>query len=145
MIFKSLNNNIKTTITDGKIFLSICNINFILDDEQIEYIINTNKKWIYEIDNDKYPYYISHNIKKNLIEFFYGKEIEINIKNNNIYDLRKNNINIKINKHKYQDIIDKYYINTEYNQGHIINGKFYNPYWTYLNSTNDKIYIILFK
>ena len=138
-----MNNNIKTTITNGIIYLSICNIHFILDDEQIEYIMNTNKKWIYEIHNDKYPYYISHNIKKNLIEFLYGKEIEINIKNNNIYDLRKNNINIKINKHKYQDIINKYYINTEYNQGHIINGKFYNPYWTYLNSTNDKIYIIL--
>ena len=138
-----MNNNIKTTITDGKISLSICNINFILDDVQIEYIMNTNKKWIHAIDNNIYPYYISHNIKKNLIEFLYGKEIEINIKNNNIYDLRKNNVNIKINKHKYQDIIDKYYINTEYNPGNMINGKFYNQYWTYLNSSNNIIYIIL--
>ncbi len=138
-----MNNNIKTTILNGQISLSICNINFILDDDHIEYIINTNKKWQYDSKINKYPYYESHNKKRFLINFLFGKEIEISIKNDNIYDLRKCNIFIKINNHKYQDIIDKYYNTLEYNQGHLVNGKFYNPYWIYLNSSNEIEYIIL--
>jgi hypothetical protein len=138
-----MNNNIKTTVRNGHIYLKICDIDLILDDEQIEHIMNTNKKWQYDIEINRYPYYESHNKKRFLINFLYGKEIEINIKNNNIYDLRKSNIIIKINKHKYQDIIDKYYNTIEYNQGHLVNGKFYNPYWKYINLSNEIKYIIL--
>ncbi len=138
-----MNNNIKTTIKNGHIFLKICDIDFTLDDEHIEFIMNKNKKWIYDIEKDKYPFYISHNKQINIIDFLYGKDISININNNNIYDLRKSNIKIIINEHPLQKIIDKYYINNEYNQGHITNGKFYNPFWKYINSSNKIIYIIL--
>ncbi len=138
-----MNNNIKTTIKNGHIFLKICDINFILDDEQIENIMNKNKKWTYNIEKDKYPFYISHNKQINIIDFLYGKDISINIKNDNIYDLRNSNIEIIINEHPSQKIINKYYINNEYNQGHITNGKFYNPFWKYINSSNEIMYIIL--
>jgi hypothetical protein len=138
-----MNNNIKTTIKNGHVFLKICDIDLTLDDEQIEHIMNKNKKWMYDIEKDKYPFYISHNKQINIIDFLYGKDISININNENIYDLRKSNIKIIINEHPLQKIIDKYYINNEYNQGHITNGKFYNPFWKYINSSNEIIYVIL--
>ncbi len=35
-----MNNNIKTTIKNGHVFLKICDIDFTFDDEQIEHIMN---------------------------------------------------------------------------------------------------------
>jgi hypothetical protein len=138
-----MNNNIKTTIKNGHIFLKICDIDFTLDDEHIENIINKNKKWVYNIEKDKYPFYTSYNKQINIIDFLYGKDILININNDNIYDLRQSNIKIIINKHPLQKIIDENYINNEYNQGHLVNGKFYNPFWKYINSSNEIMYVIL--
>ncbi len=138
-----MNNNIKTTIKNGHVFLKICDIDFTLDDEQIELIMNKNKKWIYDMEINKYPFYTSHNKQINMIDFLYGKNISIEINNENIYDLTKSNIKIIINKHPLQDIIDKYYINNEYNQGHITYGKNYNPFWKFMNSSDEIIYVIM--
>jgi len=138
-----MNNNIKTTIIDGKISLSICNFNFILDDEQIEHIMNTNKKWLFDKEINIYPYYITHNKIINLIDFLYSKDINISIIINNMYDLRKENIIITVTKHIYQDLIDCTYKIIQYNQGHVINGKFFNPYWNYINNKNEENYLIL--
>lgn len=138
-----MNNNIKTTIKNGAIFLKICEVDFTLDDEQIEQIMNKNKKWTYDINKNKYPFYISHGKQINIIDFLYGKDISIETNIKNIYDLRKSNIKIIINKHPFQDIIDKYYTNNEYNQGHVANGKIYNPFWKYINYLNEIMYVIL--
>ena len=40
-----MSNNIKTKIINGKCYLQICNIDFTLDDDQIEKIINSNNTY----------------------------------------------------------------------------------------------------
>lgn len=126
-----MNNNIKVSIDNGKLSLQICNIDFILDQEQCVYIMNnTIKKWIID-DNSKYPYFHNNetNKKTNLLHFLYDNKHKYEFKNNNIYDLRNDNVIILDIKNEYHELICNNYNIIDYNIGHYRHDKFFNPYW----------------
>ena len=118
-----------------------------MDNEDYLSIINFNKNFIYYTEDKLYPYYLRHNQKITYLEHIFkydDSNIKYKFKNNNPYDLRKQNIIIYHEKHS--DIINNYNI-IDYNLGHYINlGKdayiLKNPYW-YINE-NDKIYILMY-
>ena len=59
-----MNNNIKVSIDNGNLSLQICDLDFILDQEQCIYIMNnTMKKWIMD-NNSKYPYFNNNETHK---------------------------------------------------------------------------------
>jgi hypothetical protein len=131
-----MNNNIKVSIDNGKLSLQICDIDFILDQEQCIYIMNnTMKKWIMD-DNSKYPYFHNNETHKktNLLHFLYDNKHKYEFKNNNIYDLRKENINKLDIKNEYHQIICNNFSIIDYNIGHYRQDKYFNPYWKYNNN-----------
>ncbi len=130
-----MNNNIKISIDNGNLSLRICDIDFILEQEQCVYIINnTIKKWIMN-DNSKYPYFHNNetNKKTTILDFLYDNKHKhkhkYEFKNNNIYDLRKENVIIIDIKNEFNKIICNNYNIIEYNIGHHRQDKYFNPYW----------------
>jgi len=98
-------------------------------------IINFEKNFIYYNQEDKlYPYYLRHNQNISYLEHMFkydSSNIEYIFKNNNPFDLRRENITIYHNYHKH--ILDKNEI-LEYSLGHYIEiGKdayvIKNPMW----------------
>jgi HNH endonuclease len=82
-------------------------------------IINFEKNFIYYLPNEKpYPYYLRHNQKITYLEHMFKYDysnVKYKFKNENMYDLRRDNIIIH---HIYHDnIISKYNI-IDYNLGH---------------------------
>jgi hypothetical protein len=131
-----MNNNIKVSIDNGKLSLQICDIDFILDQEQCVYIMNnTIKKWIMD-DNSKYPYFYNNEINKktNLLHFLYDNKHKYEFKNNNIYDLRTDNVIILDIKNEYHEIICNNYNIIDYNIGHYRQDKYFNSYWKCINN-----------
>ena len=131
-----MNNNIKVSIDNGKLYLQICDIDFILDQEQCVYIMNnTIKKWIMD-DNSKYPYFYNNEINKktNLLHFLYDNKHKYEFKNNNIYDLRTDNVIILDIKNEYHEIICNNYNIIDYNIGHYRQDKYFNSYWKCINN-----------
>jgi hypothetical protein len=126
------------------------NKNVMIDFDDLFSIINFEKKFIYYDEYDKeifYPYYLRHNKKISYLEHMFkydGSNIKYVFKNNNRFDLRRQNINIY---HEYHDkIINKYNI-VNYNLGHYTyNGKdayiVKNPLW-FVNDDN-KNYILMY-
>ncbi len=126
-----MNNNIKVSIDNGILSLKICDTDFILDQEQCIYIMNnTIKKWIVD-DNSKYPYFHNNEINKktNLLHFLYDNKHKYQFKNNNIYDLRVDNVIMMDIKNEYHDVICNNYNIIEHNIGHYRQDKYFNPYW----------------
>ncbi len=82
-------------------------------------IINFSKNFIHYYPYEKnYPYYLRHNQKISYLEFMFkfdDSNIKYNFKNENIYDLRRCNIEIY---HNYHDIIKSNYNVINYKLGH---------------------------
>ncbi len=138
-----MNNNIKVSIDNGLMSIKICDQDFVLEQEQIAYIINnTNKKWFMD-DNSRYPYYTDSDTHKkvNLLHFLYNNKHRYTFNNNNIYDLRHENVNILELKNEHHDIISNNYNVIDYYIGHYRHDKYFNAYWKC--SKNDKIYYIV--
>lgn len=111
-------------------------------------IINFDKNFIYyNPEEKKYPYYLRHNQKISYLEYMFkydSSNIEYIFKNNNSFDLRRENIQIHHNYHKH--IIDKNEI-LEYTLGHYTEiGKdayvIKNPMWKILE--NDNVYWLMY-
>jgi hypothetical protein len=125
-----MNNNIKVSIDNGILSLQICDIYFILEQEQIVHIMNnTTKKWLIDEKYSKYPYFNENNKKINLLHFLYDNKHQYEFKNNNFYDLKKDNVNILEIKNKFHEIIRNNYKIIDYNPGHFRQDKYFNPYW----------------
>jgi len=111
-------------------------------------IINFDKNFIYYNPNEKiYPYYLRHNQKISYLEHLFkydSSNIDYIFKNNNIFDLRRDNIEIY---HHYHNIIKSKYDIIEYKSGHYSEiGKdayiMKNPIWKI--KENDKEYWLMY-
>lgn len=92
-------------------------------------------------EDDEYPYYLRNNKKNSLVEFLYGfnfDDLTIEFKNNDKYDLRKNNV-IFTNHKYFENIKDKFeikkYINGYARQSGADTYIIKNPIWI---TNNDK-------
>jgi hypothetical protein len=119
---------------------------YILDIIDLFLIINYEKNFNFYNTDDIYPSFIRHNNNITYLEFIYkfNKDYtDYQFLNNNIYDLRKDNVKFY---HKYhKDIINKY-PNAVYFVGHYSSlGKdayiMKNPYWI-INENNKDIYLM---
>ncbi len=100
-----------------------------------------NIKWKLNTDISEHIYYINSYAKKydviTIIDVLYGKNKQIVFKNNNTYDLRKDNIIVNEIQHKYDINIRNKFNIIEFIQGHYRYEKYYNPTW----KTFDNIYL----
>jgi hypothetical protein len=145
-----MNNNIKLSMVNDCMKLSICDLDFDFDNNMIVKIINEREKWI--CDENAYPYYIKSNKKIYITDYLYDT-VNNNIKFNddNKYNLTKNNITLLPITHKYHNIINENFNVIDYSNGHYRNDKFYNPHWKindndiikYLIYCNNSIFIII--
>jgi hypothetical protein len=120
----------------------------LMDFSDLFSIINFEKNFIYYDTEEKmFPYYLRHNQKISYLEHMFkydSSNIEYIFKNNNSFDLRRENITIYHNYHKH--IVDKNEI-LEYTLGHYIEiGKdayvIKNPMWKIIE--NKKVYWLMY-
>merc|ERR1711907_525890 len=117
-------------------------VTIIIDPKQYSILHNLNKRLIYNSTNT-YPYYNKNYKKYDLLQILYNYKkdnIKYHFKNNNIYDLRVDNVVIY---HEYNDYINTHYDIINYIPGHYIdNGKdayiMKNPIWI----TKDNDYLL---
>ena len=110
-------------------------------------IINFEKKFIYYTEDKLYPYYLRHNQKISYLEFLFQYDNSKNsyfFKNNDCFDLRRENIEICHEYHK--NIVSNYNV-ISYNLGHYSElGKdayvMKNPIWKICE--NDKEYLLMY-
>jgi hypothetical protein len=118
-----------------------------MDFKDLFSIINFDKNFIYYTDEKLYPYYLRHNQKITYIEHLFkfdNSNIECIFKNNNPFDLRRENVTII---HKYHNAIIQSHNALDYTLGHYIeNGKdayiMKNPMWKIME--NGKEYILMY-
>jgi hypothetical protein len=109
-------------------------VNLIIDKDDLHLILNIGKIFKFNINENKYPYYVYNKNQINFIECIYGMKstgLIYNFKNKNEYDLRK--FNIEIYHVKHNDVLNKYR-DAIYLGGHINNNGKYaniikNPTW----------------
>jgi len=119
---------------------------YIFDTNDFLMILNYEKNFIFHNEDDDYPTFNRHNNTVSFLEFIYKFTIDsilYTFKNDNKYDLRKNNVEFYHNYH--QNIIEKYQ-QAVYNEGHYSNlGKdayiMKNPYWK-INENENEIYLM---
>ena len=123
--------------------ISFNNNRVLMDFSDLFSIINFEKNFIYyNPEEKKYPYYLRHNQKITYLEHIFKYDslnIEYKFKNNNSFDLRRENITIYHNYHKH--IADKNEI-VEFTLGHYIEiGKdayvIKNPMWKIKENSNQ--------
>lgn len=121
--------------------------NVMMDFSDLFSIINFEKNFIYYDEEKLYPYYLRHNKKISYLDHIFKYDdtnIKYVFKNNNQFDLRRENINIY---HEYHDKIISEYNVIDYNLGHYTEiGKdayiVKNPLW-FVNDDN-KNYILMY-
>jgi hypothetical protein len=120
----------------------------LMDFSDLFSIINYDKNFIYYNPEEKmYPYYLRHNQKISYLEHIFkynSSNINYIFKNNNIFDLRRENIEIYHNYHN--NVVSKYDV-IEYKIGHYLEtGKdayiMKNPMWKI--KENDKEYWLMY-
>ncbi len=113
--------------------INLLNIEIILDLPQFEKFNNDEIHWNLNNEISMYPYYKkSSNIKETLLEYFYTKVYFISFKNNNKFDLRKENCNLTIINNDADKYIREKYKVIDYNIGHTktnSENKLYNMSW----------------
>jgi len=126
--------------------INFYNIIYKFDNEQIDLILNSGYNFkLY--DNIYVSYNNNHSKNITILEFlfkFKSKDINYVFKNNNIFDLRNDNVSIYHYKHKF--ILEKY-PNTIYYSGHYkITGidayNMKNPYWKIRQENNEEYYLM---
>jgi hypothetical protein len=119
----------------------------LMDFNDLFSIINFEKNFIYYTDEKLYPYYLRHNQKISYLDYIFkydDSNIKYEFKNNNPFDLRRQNI--KFYHEKHHEIISKYNV-INYSLGHYYEtGKdayvIKNPLWVI--NEYDKKYIIMY-
>ena len=139
-----------TYATDDELHCGIIyygNKTYILDFKNRDEIINFNKKFMFANETDIYPSYIYNKNRINYLQFIFGfkdKNVNFVFKNNNIYDLRKENV---ICYHHYNEYVCSNYNVLEYIIGHYaMNGVdpyfMKNPLWKI--KEYDDIYLLMY-
>ena len=121
--------------------------NVIMDFKDFFSIINFDKNFINYTEDKLYPYYLRHNQKISYLDFIFkydDSNIKYVFKNNNPYDLRRQNIIIF---HEYHNIINNKYKIIDYKLGHYTEiGKdayvIKNPLWKI--KENDKEILLMY-
>jgi len=119
----------------------------LLDFEDLSEIINFQKKFIYYDETKLYPYYFRHNQKISFLDFIYkfdNSNITYTFKNNNHFDIRRNNI---VFYHIYDSIVRNKYNVIQFIPGHYsLMGKdayvMKNPLWKI--NENGKDYLLMY-
>lgn len=119
----------------------------IMDFADLFSIINFDKNFIYYTEDKLYPYYLRHNQKISYLEHIFkydNSNIKYEFKNNNEFDLRRQNISIYHNQHN--QIISNYNV-INYTLGHYLEtGKdayiIKNPLW--IINEDNKEYILMY-
>jgi hypothetical protein len=120
----------------------------LIDFKDLFSIINFNRNFIHYYPEDKdYPYYLRHQQKISYLEYLFNfdsSNIEYVFKNNNKFDLRRENITIYHNFHK--KIVEKYNI-VDFKLGHYIDTgidayTMKNPMWKIIE--NEKEYWLMY-
>ena len=125
------------------------NKKYLVDFDDFNKFVFLHKKFTFNNETDIYPSYNNNYKRINLLNFLHNiddENIIYSFKNNNNYDLRKNNIKITHNFHK--KISENYYIN-EFINGHYIkagcdSNKMKNPLWKVIDKTINKAYILMY-
>lgn len=124
------------------------NYKYYLDIEDRDKIINFEKKFVFNTENDIYPSFNYNNKRINYLEFLYGYKENGNVnyifKNGNKYDLRKSNV---VCEHTYNETIINNYSVLDYIPGHYSkNGVdpyfMKNPIWKV--NENDKELLLMY-
>lgn len=116
---------------------------FFVDIEDLITILNSEKKFIYNNNDNFYPYYTSNNKQTSILEYIYKYDYmnsEYKFLNGYLNDLRKCNVEIY---HKYNEIIKVKYNDFQYIQGHYNNYGIdafliKNPIWIVNENENQK-------
>ena len=133
--------------------ISLLNIEIILDLPQFEKFNNDEIHWNLNKEISDYPYYKkTSNIRETILEYFYTKVYNIKFKNNNIYDLRKDNCELIIINDKNDKYVRENYNVIEYFIGHPktnSENKLYNMAWLVCdinkeNPIDDDFYYLLY-
>ena len=119
----------------------LLDIEFVLDLFQFEKFNNDEIHWNLNKEISDYPYYKkSSNIRETLLEYFYTKVYNVSFKNNNKYDLRKENCNLTIINNNADKYVRENYNVLEYFIGHTktnSENKLYNMTWLVCNLKNN--------
>jgi hypothetical protein len=118
------NLNMKPTYsTNNELHCGIINYfnkTYLVDFDDKDKIINFNKTFVLTKEDDIYPSYAYNYKRFNFLDFifnFSNNSVCYNFKNNNCYDLRKNNVEIY---HSFHSQIIKKYNVIEYIKGHYL-------------------------
>ncbi len=113
--------------------VNLLNIEIIMDIPQFEKFNNDEIHWNLNKEISVYPYYKkTANIRETLLEYFYTKLYNISFKNNNKFDLRKENCELIIINDKNDKYIREKYNVIKYFIGHPktnSENKLYNMSW----------------
>lgn len=144
-----MDHNIKYTFSDELLcgIIQFDTLNIIMDIHDLLSIVNHKKHFIHYDDTKKYPYFMKNNQKISYFEFIFGyldSDVYCEYKNENIYDIRRTNINIF---HKHHNYIRENYIIVDYDIGHIITygkeaNKLKNPVWKVCENQNETKWIM---
>jgi hypothetical protein len=118
------------------------NKTYLLDYDDKDRIINSNKSFVFQNETDTYPSYCYNYKRFTYIDFIFNFNTETTtyvFKNNNIYDLRRINVNFY---HVYHKIIIQNYHVVEYVHGHSLTmgqdaNKMKNPIWKIKDNEKD--------
>ena len=131
---------------------------YILDLDEFEKLINSSKKFKFIIDTDVYPSYNINSVTFNLLEYLYKLREDctnFTFKNDNIYDLRKENVitrakvltrdNVLVENIIFNNLLEErqYKILEIITNGHIpimgkCAGKYKNPIYKCINDKNKE-------
>ena len=92
---------------------------YLLDNEDRDRIINLRKNFVFNCDDDIYPSYVYNIGRIDYLQFIFGyknnKNVNFHFKNNNVFDLRKDNV---VCYHEYHEKVCREYNVIEYIPGH---------------------------
>jgi hypothetical protein len=136
--------------TDEKLMCGVIEYNnktYLLDLNDKDRIINFNKNFVFINECDIYPSYCYNYKRFNYLDFIFNynqETVYFIFKNENQYDLRKNNIEIY---HIYHKIISQKYEIIEYKRGHYLTmgqdaNVMKNPIWRI--KENEKKYLLMY-
>ena len=123
------------------------NNTYLVDLNDKDKIINFNASFVFANETDAYPSYCRNYKRVNYLNFIFNyndETVYYKFKNDNKYDLRKNNVEIY---HSYHATIIQTYKTAEYIQGHYLTigqsaNVMKNPLWKI--EENGKNYLLMF-
>ncbi len=128
--------------------INLLDIEILLDLSQFEKFNNDEIHWNLNKEISDYPYYKkSANIRETLLEYFYTKVYYVSFKNNNKFDLRKDNCDLTIINNETDNYVRENYNVLKYFIGHTktnSENKLYNMSWLICNNQENDFYYLMY-